>query len=203
MKDFLVGHYYLLAVCLILCYIGVILIWYGRKLQAGEVVVVASLSAIAAVSRAVFFWAPQFKPMSAVILVSGSVFGPAPGMMIGILSGFLSNFIFGQGPWSPFQMLGFGLIGLIGGFLNTDRKWIAYLVGFLSVLCIYGPIVNLASLLLMNQTLSLRSFWIIELSGIPFDLIHAAATVVFLYFIWKPMRNKLMRLKTKYRFLQR
>lgn len=203
MKDFLVSHYYLLAVCLILGCISIVFIWYGRRLRAKEIVVIASLSAIAAISRVVFFWTPQFKPISAVIMVSGSIFGPMPGLMIGVLSGFLSNFIFGQGPWSPFQMLGFGMIGLLGGFVNTNRTWVAFIVGFLSVLCIYGPIVNFASLLMMSQTISFQGFWIIELSGLPFDLVHATATVVFLYFIWKPMRNKLMRLKTKYRILQR
>lgn len=203
MKDFLVGHYYLTAVCLILCGISVLLSWYGRKLQAKEVVVIAALSGIATISRAVFFWIPQFKPISAVILVSGSIFGPVSGMLIGILSGFLSNFIFGQGPWTPFQMLGFGLIGLVGGWIKTDRKWIASVVGFFTVLMIYGPIVNFASMLMMRQDISLSGFWLMELSGLPFDLIHAVSTVVFLYFIWHPMRGKLMRFKTKYRILQR
>ncbi len=203
MKNFLMDHYYLSAVCVILCGICFVLSWYGRKLQAKEIVVIASLSGIAAISRAVFFWAPQFKPISAVILVSGSIFGPVPGMLIGILSGFLSNFIFGQGPWSPFQMLGFGLIGLVGGWIRTDRKWIALVVGFITVIGIYGPIVNFASMLMMSQDISLSYFWLMELSGLPFDLIHAMATVVFLYFIWHPMRGKLMRFKTKYRILQK
>lgn len=195
-------HYYLAAVCVILFGIWILLVWCGRKLQAKEVVVLASFSGIAVVSRIAFFWAPQWKPMTALIFTCGSIFGPMSGMLTGILSAFLSNFIFGQGPWTPFQMLGMGLVGLIGGFLQTDRKWLASVVCFLTVLCLYGPIVNFASYLMMNQGLNWQGFWIIELSGLPFDLIHAISTVVFLFFIWNPMRGKLMRLKTKYRILQ-
>lgn len=203
MTNLLADHYYLAAVCLIICSIGVLVIWCERKLQAKEIVTVAALSGIAVISRVVFFWSPQCKPMTAVVFVSGSIFGPLSGMLIGVLSAFLSNFIFGQGPWTPFQMLGLGFIGLIGGFLHTDRKWLASMVAFLAVVCIYGPVVNFASYLMMNQAMSLQGFWIIELSGLPFDLIHAVSTIVFLFFIWNPMRGKLMRFRTKYRILQR
>lgn len=203
MKNFLMDHYYLAAVCVILSGIWILLIWCGRKLQAKEVVVLASFSGIAVVSRIVFFWVPQWKPMTALIFTCGSIFGPMSGMLTGILSAFLSNFIFGQGPWTPFQMLGMGVVGLIGGLLQTDCKWLASLVSFLTVVCLYGPIVNFASYLMMNQGMNWKGFWIIELSGLPFDLIHGVSTVVFLFFIWHPMRGKLMRLKTKYRILQR
>ena len=203
MTELFAEQYYLAAVCLILGGIGVLMLWCERKLQTKEIVTVAALSGIAVISRVVFFWFPQCKPMTAVVLASGSVFGPFSGMVIGILSAFLSNFIFGQGPWTPFQMLGLGLVGMIGGWLHTDRKWLVSIVAFLTVAGIYGPIVNFASYLMMHQKMSLQGFWIIELSGLPFDLVHAASTVVFLFFIWDPMRGKLMRLKTKYRILQR
>lgn len=203
MKNFLMDHYYLAAVCIILLGIWTLLAWCGRKLQAKEVVVLVSLSGIAVISRLAFFWSPQCKPMTALVFISGSVFGPISGMMVGVLSAFLSNFVFGQGPWTPFQMLGMGIVGLVGGFLQTDRKWFASIVSFLAVVGLYGPIVNFASYLMMNQTMNFKGFWIIELSGLPFDLVHAVSTVVFLFFLWNPMRGKLMRFKTKYRILQR
>lgn len=203
MNNFLMDHYYLAAVSIILLGIWILLAWCGRKLQAKEVVVLVSLSGIAVVSRMAFFWAPQWKPMTALVFISGSVFGPLSGMLVGVLSAFLSNFVFGQGPWTPFQMLGMGIVGMIGGFLHTDRKWLASAISFLTVLCLYGPIVNFASYLMMHPAINFKGFWVIELSGLPFDLVHAVSTVVFLFFLWNPMRGKLMRFKSKYRILQR
>lgn len=203
MTNMLMDHYYLAAVCLILGSIGILLCWCGRRLQAKEVVVITSLSGIAVISRLAFFWSPECKPMTAVVLISGSIFGPFSGMMIGVLSAFVSNFVFGQGPWTPFQMLGLGMVGMIGGLADTDRKWLASIAGFLAVAFIYGPIVNFGSFLMMDNAMSLRGFYLIELSGLPFDLLHAASTVLFIYFLWKPMRGKLMRFKTRYRILQR
>lgn len=203
MLRFLNDNYYLLSVLVILLVILLAGVYYSRRLSTKEIVLIAVLSSLSAISRGVFYWAPQFKPLSAMVLVSASILGPVPGMLIGVLSGFLSNFFFGQGPWSPFQMLAWGIIGFIGGFADTNNKWIASLVGFTTVFFIYGPILNLASMVMMCSEYSWTSFWLMELSGIPFDLIHAGATVIFIYFIWLPMRKKLVRLRDKYNMLKK
>lgn len=73
------------------------------------------MSAIAVAGRAAFAPFPQFKPMLAVIVTTAACFGAPSGCLVGVVSAFVSNFIFGQGPLTPWQMFGFGLCGLIAG----------------------------------------------------------------------------------------
>lgn len=82
-----------------------------RKPKAKELVTLAVLCALAAASRAAFIWFPNFKPMAGVIFITALALGPTSGFLCGALSVLASNFIFGQGPWTPFQMLSFGLGG--------------------------------------------------------------------------------------------
>jgi energy-coupling factor transport system substrate-specific component len=89
----------------------------GRKPQARELVVIAVMVAITVAGRAAFFMTPQFKPVSALVIISGAALGAESGFVVGALSGFVSNFFFGQGPWTPWQMFAFGLIGFISGLL--------------------------------------------------------------------------------------
>lgn len=89
--------------------------------RAGHVVLIAVMITLAVVGRAAFFWAPQFKPIIAVIIIAGVAMGGQSGFITGSMSAFVSNFIFGQGPWTPFQMLAWGLIGFFAGLLFHDR----------------------------------------------------------------------------------
>src|SRR5665648_760076 len=109
-----------------------------RKPQSREIVIIAVMLAIAVAGRAAFFLVPQFKPVVAIVIISGICLGKEAGFLIGAMTGFVSNFIFGQGPWTPWQMFCFGIIGFIAGLLfektlvtKTPRKRQI-------VLCIYG-----------------------------------------------------------------
>ncbi|MDR3363875.1 MAG: ECF transporter S component [Clostridiales Family XIII bacterium] len=93
------------------------LVFEGRKPQARELVVIAVMVAIAVAGRAAFFMVPQFKPVVALVIIAGAALGAESGFIVGALSGFVSNFIFGQGPWTPWQMFAFGMIGFIAGLL--------------------------------------------------------------------------------------
>lgn len=197
--NFIFEHYYFASVVWIAVLLLALLTSVSRKLKTREVVVLASMSAIAAISRAIFFFAPQVKPIAAIIFISGSILGCVPGMCIGALGGFLSNFIFGQGPWTPFQIFALAIIGLIGGFVRTENKIVPIGISFLSVLFLYGPIVNAASMLMMGGEYSFESFLVFETSGFVFDLIFAASTAVFVFFLYKPMRNKLVRVCRNYK----
>lgn len=198
----MIEHYYVISILMILVVIVIISVYYSRRLLSKEVVTIAILSSLIALSRGAFFFVPQFKPMAALIMVSASVFGSIPGLLIGFLSAFLSNFFFGQGPWTPYQMLAFGLIGFITGFFKLTKVK-AILLGFFLTLFVYGPILNLSSMFMMSSTFNLQSFLIMESSGFMFDLVHAISTVVFVYFTWNPFRKKLIRLHEKYHILRR
>lgn len=87
----------------------------SRKPQARELVLLAVLCALAVASRAAFGFVPHFKPMLAIVMLTGIAFGPEAGFLCGAISGFASNFIFGQGPWTPWQMFAYGIGGMLAG----------------------------------------------------------------------------------------
>ena len=85
-----------------------------RRPKARELVVVGVLCAMAVAGRSAFFMLPQFKPVLAIVIVSGVCFGAETGFLVGAVAAFVSNMFFGQGPWTPWQMFAFGMIGFGG-----------------------------------------------------------------------------------------
>ena len=174
------------------------------KYSAKKVVLIAVLVAIATAGRSVFFMFPGIKPMAAVVIVTGISLGAEAGFLTGSLTMLLSNMLFGQGPWTPWQMFSMGLIGLLAGLLATagkermEKRSSLCLFGLISPLVIYGGIMNFASLLMMSYTINKESIIAIYLSGIPVDLLHAVSTVVFLAVGGKPMLEKIERVKKKH-----
>ena len=103
-------RYYLTSVLLMLYFmIPFFFMFEHRRPRARELVVIAVMCAIAVVSRAVFIWAPNFKPLVAVVIITGMAFGPESGFLTGAMAAFVSNFIFGQGAWTPWQMFAYGI----------------------------------------------------------------------------------------------
>ena len=98
------------------------LLFERRKPRARELIVVAVLIAIAVAGRAAFFMVPQFKPVIAIVIIAAVCFGGETGFLVGAMTGFISNFFFGQGPWTPWQMFCFGIIGFLAGILFHKRQ---------------------------------------------------------------------------------
>lgn len=185
------------------------MVFEDRRPQARELLLIAVLSAIAVAGRAAFFMLPQFKPMAAIVILAGVTLGPEAGFLTGTISGFVSNFFFGQGPWTPWQMFSFGIIGFLAGLLFFRRsrsgrghRLVLCLYGGLSVLFLYGALMDLSGLISTygHITWSLAAARLI--SGFPFNLIHAAATVFFLFILSGPMERKIRRIQQKYGLLQ-
>jgi len=179
------------------------LVFEGRKPQARELVIIAVLCAIAVAGRAAFFMLPQFKPVVALVIIAGVAFGGEAGFLVGAMTGFVSNFFFGQGPMAPWQMFAFGIIGFLAGILFSkgalSRGRVPLAVfGGLAAFFIYGGIMNPAMVLTFQPAPLREMFLIAYLQGIPFDLVHAAATVTFMLVISQPMLEKLDRIKVKY-----
>jgi energy-coupling factor transport system substrate-specific component len=93
--------------------------WWERSHPPAKLLaVVATLAALAALGRDAFAAVPDVKPITAIVLVSGLAFGARPGFAVGAIGGLASNVLLGQGPWTPWQMLGWGLVGLLGAALG-------------------------------------------------------------------------------------
>ena len=165
------------------------------------------LCAIGVAGRGAFFMLPQFKPVAALVIISGVAFGGESGFLVGAVTMFVSNMFFGQGPLTPWQMFAMGIIGFLSGvlfkkgLLRRDRVSLA-VFGGISVFLIYGGIMNPASALTFQHKVTRQSLLAVMVMGVPFDLVHAAATVFFLMVAGEPMLEKLDRIKVKYGLME-
>ncbi|MBQ8836108.1 MAG: ATP-binding cassette domain-containing protein [Clostridia bacterium] len=200
--------YYFISLLIILeTMIPFFMVFEGRKPKARELVVISVLCAIGVAGRAAFFMLPQFKPVTALVIIAGVCFGGETGFLVGAVTGFVSNFFFGQGPWTPWQMFAFGIIGFIAGVLFRKgilrkTKISLCIFGFIATLIIYGGIMNTASVLIWQATPKAQMFLSASTVGLPFDLIHAASTALFLWLAAEPMIDKLERIKAKYGLIE-
>ena len=175
--------------------------------KAREIMVISVLAAIGVAGRAAFFMVPSFKPVAAIVILTGISFGGEAGFLVGSLTMLISNMFMGQGPWTPWQMLAFGMIGFLAGILYQKgilkaRKFDLCIYGFLSVFLIYGGIMNPASILMSYGYITKSSLIAYYISGVPVDLVHAASTVIFLWLLSRPLLEKLERIKVKYGLIQ-
>ena len=171
--------------------------------QARELVILAVMIGLSVAGRAAFFAVPQIKPMAALAVISGIALGRQSGFLVGSMSMFVSNFMFGQGPWTPWQMLGMGLVGFLAGLLAEKgflgkQKLPVLIFGGLATTFIYGLIVDGWSVLSATAEPSWQLAVTIYGLGFPLNLLHGAGTVIFLFFLERPMREKLERIKVKY-----
>ena len=184
------------------------LIFEGRKPQARELVILSVLSALAIGGRAVFFAVPGFKPVSAMVILTGVAFGGEAGFMVGAMTMFCSNVLFGQGPWTPWQMFAMGIMGLLAGilfrkgFLHRERFSLSVFGGLVTFL-IYGGIMNPASVLMYQQDPNWNMILSAYMTGVPADAVHALSTAAFLWFLSEPMLEKLDRVKVKYGLIEK
>ena len=168
---------------------------------ARELVVIAVMTAFSIVGRLVFAPLPGFKPVTAFTVISGVALGPEAGFLVGSLSAVVSDFFFGQGPWTPFQMFSWGILGFIAGILLFRSK-----KKNLLLICLLGAAGGAAFSLMMDvwTTLSLDGGFLWQryvanvISSLPFMGIYAASNVIFLLVLTKPFLSKLERIKTKF-----
>lgn len=202
-------RYYFISLLIILeTMIPFCMTFENRHPQAREMVIISVLCAIAVAGRAAFFMLPQFKPVAAIVIIAGVCFGGETGFLVGAIIGFVSNFFFGQGPWTPWQMFAFGIIGFAAGILFKKgflRKTKAALCifGAFATFVIYGGIMNPSTVVMSQSELNFDMIKAAYISGIPFDFVHAASTAFFLWFISEPMIDKLERIKVKYGLIER
>ncbi|MFM9023340.1 MAG: ECF transporter S component, partial [Solirubrobacterales bacterium] len=93
--------------------------WYERSQPGSRMLaLVATLAALAAIGRIAFAPIPNVKPTTDIVLIAGLVLGGAPGFVVGSVAALASNLLFGQGPWTPWQMAAWGMCGLLGALIG-------------------------------------------------------------------------------------
>lgn len=199
--------YYVTSTLVILeILIPFLLAFEGRKPQARELVVIAVLCALVVASRAAIP-IPNFKPTYAVIMLSGIAFGPEAGFLVGAVTAFASNFFYGQGAYTPWQMFAYGAGGMLAGFVFR-KKWLPReplamgIFGYLVVLLFIGPILDTCSVFLTLPEISLKSAWPLYISGFPVNLSQGACTFLTMLLFGRPLLEKLDRVKTQYGMME-
>ena len=175
--------------------------WYERaRPDARIVALVAALAAFAALGRIAFAALPNVKPTTDIVLISGYALGAGPGFVVGALAALVSNFFFGQGPWTPWQMAAWGATGLIGAWLAvlTRRRigrWplaiACAVVGFgFTVVQDVGDWVTYSD----HSTVQLGVY---VGKGIGFDAIHAAGCFAFALAFGPALLRSISRFATR------
>lgn len=170
-----------------------------------RMVSVSVMTAFAVFGRIAFAAIPNFKPTTAIVILSGLAFGPATGFLTGALSALLSNFYFGQGLWTPVQMLAWGLIGLLSGLLTNckfmNKLWKIEAFGLFSAL-LYGIMLDTWHVLFFVKSYTLEALLATAGASALFNFSHALSTVLFLAFLAMPFLRRAKRIRLKYMDLE-
>lgn len=176
-----------------------------RSISGREIVLLAMLAAIASVARVPFAALPSVQPTTFIIILTGLVFGAESGFLVGAVAAIVSNIFLGQGPWTPWQMFAWGMIGVSAGLLR-NTWWVKKMWG----LCTFGFIWGFLFGWFMNMWIlvsNLESFsWSYVLAiysgSVYFDLAHSLSNVFFLFIFATSWTKVLERFKRKYRLLE-
>ena len=167
-----------------------------KNIGSRRMVITAIMTALAVFGRFI----PLFKPITAICVMTAVYLGAEAGFFCGSLSVLISNFFFGQGPWTPFQMLGFGLIGLFAGYLSRallKNRVLLLLYGVLAGVG-YSFVMDIWTVLWYSGAFDWKLYTAAIVSAAPFTALYAVSNVIFLLILQKPVGNKLDRIKIKY-----
>lgn len=176
--------------------------WYERSRPTSQVVaLVAALAALAIAGRIAFAAFPNVKPTTDIVIFAGFALGPAPGFAVGGLTALVSNFWFGQGPWTPWQMAGWGLCGILGAALAVVRPRAGRFT--LAAVCAlagvaYGALLNFSLMATYGGDLSLQRFLALESRAVPFDAAHAIGNATLALIAGPAMVRMLVRFRERF-----
>ena len=171
-----------------------------RRHSLTRLILIAAMVALSVGGRILFYAMPGFKPITAMVILTAVYFGPEAGYMTGSMAALLSNFYFGQGPWTPFQMAAWGLIGFFAGLLQKRLR------KSLPLLAVYGAAVGVLYSLILNfeHTVGVMGAFVpaeyaaVTVASLGFTAIYAVSNVVFLLVLKKPVGKILERVTVKY-----
>lgn len=189
------------ATVLILIGIGAFLVRFERsRFFAKEIAVLSSLSAFASLTRIPFVFLPNVQPATFIIVVSGYVFGAQTGFLVGVFTTLVSNIFLGHGPWTPWQMMAWGLAGMSGALLKKIRPKAGKAA--LAVFCglwgyLFGLLLNIYQWTAYVYPLNIKTYLLTYAAGFPFDSLHALGNVLFAWFFGDFFLKALGRFKKK------
>jgi len=171
-----------------------------RKTGTRRLILVSVMIAISVIGRFVFSAIPAFKPITAITVITAVYLGGEAGFLTGALSAMISNFYFGQGPWTPFQMLAWGLIGLLAGLLNKVLRKSRVCLSLYGIFAgvAYSFLLDAWNVLWYNESFNPSLYAAALATALPFTIAYAVSNVIFLNIVARPFGEKLDRVRVKY-----
>ena len=170
------------------------------KATSKEIMLVALMTAFSVCGRIMFSFIPFFKPITAFTIISGMYLSAPAGFICGSFSALISNIYFGQGPWTLFQMISWGLIGFISGVIGEkllEKRIILVVYAFISGV-LFSLIMDLWTVLNIDKEFNFSRYIIQLISSFPIMIIYSLSNIVFLILLQKPIGKKLKRAKKRY-----
>lgn len=171
-----------------------------KTVGSRRLVITAVMTALSVAGRFIFAVIPGFKPITAIVVITAIWIGGETGFMVGSLSALISNFFAGQGPWTPFQMFAWGMIGLLAGYLAGPLKKSRVLLSVYGIFAgvIYSLFMDIWTVLWYHGSLNWELYAAAVVTALPYTLSYAASNVVFLLLLGRPFGRKLERVKIRY-----
>ena len=175
----------------------------SAALSSKEIALVAMLGTISAISRIPFAAIPSVQPCTFLIICSGYVFGPVAGFMVGAITALVSNFFLAQGPWTPYQMLAWGLAGVSAACLrrlNLHGRSLVICLVLLGIVWgfLYGWILNIFYWASFIYPLTWKTFFTYQLTSVWFDSFHAIGNAILLWLFGSKIIGILDRFKKRF-----
>lgn len=166
-----------------------------------KLILIAVMVAISVIGRFIFAPIPGFKPVTAMVVITAMYFGGEAGFMTGALSAVISNFYFGQGPWTPFQMFSWGIVGFLAGVIADPLKKSKIVLVVYAIVSgvLYSLLMDIWTVLWADGYFNISRYAAAVISAAQFTIIYAVSNVIFLLVFSKPIGKILERIKEKYR----
>ncbi len=200
------SYYLLSAVVALEILVPFFMAFEGRRPRPRELVTVAVMAALVTIAR-VAVPLPSFKPTFAVIMLAGIAFGPETGFIVGALGALGSDFFYGQGPFTPWQMMAYGMAGVLSGLGFAEgrlarKNWVMGVYCFVCTVLFIGPLLDTSTVTIIATKFTWENMLPIYLSGFPVNVMQGLCSFITLFFFGNAILEKLERVKTQYGMME-
>ena len=200
------SYYLLSAVVALEILVPFFMAFEGRRPRPRELVTVAVMAALVTIAR-VAVPLPSFKPTFAVIMLAGIAFGPETGFIVGALGALGSDFFYGQGPFTPWQMMAYGMAGVLSGLGFAEgrlarKNWVMGVYCFVCTVLFIGPLLDTSTVTIIATKFTWENMLPIYLSGFPVNVMQGLCGFITLFFFGNAILEKLERVKTQYGMME-
>lgn len=194
-------YYAWISVCVaILSCVPLLYSFEHREVMPMELTVLAVMIAVSVIGRCIFAWLPGFKPVTAITIIAALYLGKEAGFVVGTMSAVISDFYFGQGPWTPFQMFAWGMIGFFAGIFKdfvSENKVTLSVFGAISGV-VYSMTLDIWTTIWSDGSFNVSRYLALVITSLPTTAEYVVSNILFLLLLSKPIGDELQRIKKKY-----